>query len=620
MKGFAGAVGLVDLSAGSFFAEPLDPELGRRLLGGPGVAHALLGRHLPPRADPLGPDNVIILSAGLLSGTTAPGAGKISATAKLPLSGTIGSCSGSMVSHRMKFAGFDHLIIKGRSEKPVWLMVRDGSVQIEDASDLWGLSAPQTRDKIAERLGPDLDTIAIGPAGENKVSFSLAVINHGITLGRGGLGAVWGAKNLKAVALQGRGSVSVADPSGFSKALREPRAAMLNLKYRADWLRYGPAVAMMKFGVLLDGSRAPRVDDPGIEHRNYACPGCPLGEKVHVRIKEGPHAGCEVDMAFFPDAVNVWSSRFKAGGLREALVLRSLTNAYGLDDYTLAWMTAKLVELARRGALDPAQLSGLNLDDPFAMARSLIEMTARREGLGDVLADGPEAMYERLNVPLELREQTIRNMDPMFDPRIIFNAIMVSQSVNPRGPYIVAGLGPDFLPGRSPEQMRGFLRKLHVSEDRISRIVTDEPRVHTGRLCVHAENWYSLISSLGVCARQPVSQAYSPDNLAPIIAALTGMKLSPEELMTIGERSWNLLRLLNGREGFDRRADIFPRQFLQPQENPPHAALRDYYGRPLSAHDVANIFDGYYEERGWDRETGLPTAAKLSQLALEDLT
>jgi|GEM_PF-849032 len=619
MKGYAGNIAMVDLSGRSVAIERPDDRLLRLFLGGHGMAHVLAARHIPPGADPFGPENAVILSAGLFSGTAAPGSAKAGATSKLPLSGAIGACSGSMISHTLKYAGFDHVIIKGTSERPVWLHIKDGEVRFEDAADLWGKTVPQTRDALEKRLSANVDTIAIGPAGENKVKFALAMINRGITLGRGGLGAVMGAKNLKAIAVQGNGAVSVHDPKGFLRAIKEPAQAMLSLKYRDDWLKYGPAVAMMKFGVLPDGRAAPSMIEPGVSYKGYACPSCPLGEKALVKIEEGRHAGCEVDMAYYPDAVNVWMSRFEAGDLRDAIFLRSLTNAYGIDDYTLAWMAERLLRLVREGLVSAEKLPGLKVDDSFDFARSLIEMVAFRRGIGDVLADGPGAMDEFFDLPEDLRAKTIKGMDPMFDARLLFNAIMISQSVHPRGAYIAGGLGPDFLPGRAPEQLRKWLRGLKVSEENIGRIVSDAPSVHTGRLCAHAENWHSLLNCLGVCARQPVSQAYSPDNIAPIVAALTGMELTPEELMRVGERSWNLLRMLNAREGFSRKDDIFPENFFEPQEKSPHLRLRDYYGRQMTRDDIVTIFDGYYDERGWDVVTGIPKPEKLKELGLNDL-
>lgn len=634
MKGYAGKIAVVDLGARTVAVELLEEGLCRKYLGGHGIGHVLALRHIPAGADPLGPENAVILSAGLFSGTVAPGSAKIGATAKLPMSRSIGTCSGSMVSHRLKYAGFDHVVIKGSSDKPVWLLIKDGELRFEDASELWGKTVPQTRDALEERLGTDMDTIAIGPAGERKVKFALAVINRGITLGRGGLGAVLGAKGVKAIAVQGNGGVSVHNPKGFLDSVRAPLDSMMNLKYRADWLKYGPAVTMMKFGVLPDGKPMPNLIDPSLSYWGYACPGCPLGEKVHVGINCGPHAGCEVDMAYYPDAVSVWASRFDAGDLREACVLRALTNAYGIDDYTLAWMIERLYNLwnSGQGTVDsgqPEKLVGrlllstvhclLSTTSKFEFARSLIEMVATRQGLGDIIAEGPGAMDDYFDIPEDRRARTIKGMDPMFDPRLLFNAIMVSQSVHPRGSYIAGGLGPDFLPGRSPEQLRQYLRRLRSSEEAIKRIVTDVPYVHTGRLCAITENWHSLINCLGVCARQPVSQAYSPDNIAPIIAALTGMEFSPDELMRVGERSWNLLRMLNAREGFSRRDDTFPENFFEPQEKSPHLSLRDYYGKPMTQDDMVTIFDGYYDEKGWDAATGMPTPEKLSELGLKEI-
>jgi aldehyde:ferredoxin oxidoreductase len=214
-KGYAGSGLWVDLSTGNIRKEPLDLDLVRRFVGGSGFTNKLAYDLIPPGVEPLSPENFVVIGSGVLSGTLAPGCTKVMATTKLPINNAIGTPFAGGFSHRLKYAGYDYVIITGRADRPVYLKIMDDDVSLVDASHVWGKDIFETTDLLKAENGVDCSVIAIGKAGENLVRISLAMVDKFGTLGRGGLGAVLGSKNLKAVVANGTKGIGIADIAGI---------------------------------------------------------------------------------------------------------------------------------------------------------------------------------------------------------------------------------------------------------------------------------------------------------------------------------------------------------------------------------------------------------------------
>jgi len=622
-SGYAGKILVVDLSSGRVTTKGLDARPIHKYIGGFGFNHFLAWDYLSPTTKPLSSANPIIIGTGALAGTVAPSTTKVMVTTKLPINGAVGTPFGSGFAQDLKLSGYDALIITGRREIPVYRKIGDAEVKLCDAHGIWGRDIYQTTDLLWKRHGGESGVIAIGPAGENLVPYSFALINKISTLGRGGLGAVMGKKRLKAIVVWGTVGVQIANPKGFMKAVNTVRENMRKLPYRDAWEKFGPGVTRIYGDFSAFGTPIP--DKSTIQrleriHKCIACPTCILGEKSVVTLPDGEFAGLSTYKSYSTDADNVWSNIFNVGSYDRGVKCRDLTNRYGIDDYTASTIMKIAVELFQGGSISKSDCDGLTLKMDFETAIQLIEKINRREGLGLLLAEGIQGLRNHFPQAMEGCCSTIKGLEPMYDPRLLFTGMAISQVVNPRGSYIVAGNSPAYLPNRKIEQFRRYLKKLGVKEDHIGKICKTKSKINMGRLTKYSEDWYAALSCLGVCFRQPVTQCYTPELAAELYSQATGFELTGPELMKVGERAWNMLKILNVREGFSRKDDTFPEEFFLPLEKEGKTLyLRDYYGNKMNREDIMSLFDDYYEERGWDIKEGIPTQKKLVELGIEDL-
>lgn len=625
-SGYAGFILRVDLSREEFCQEPLDEKIARDFIGGFGINNKLAYDLISPGTEPLSPENPIILGAGLLSGTLAPASSRVFATTKFPIAGAIGSACGGGFGFMLKAAGYDHLIITGQAKGPRTLKITENSLEFLPAEDLWGKDIFQTTEELWKRYGDEAQVIAIGPAGEKLVSFSFCLLNNLSTLGRGGLGAVMGAKNLKAIVVRGNKGVPVHEAKAFEETSDAVYETMVGLPYRENWLKYGPTVARFqggRKGYEYDNYRQWKLDEElelayGPEayqelwRGTRACPSCPVGCKA-VLQGEGTLTPFSSALA----AAERWGARFNLGSLKAAIKFRDFCNRQGIDDYMVTSLIDFAIDLFQAGLISERETGGKPLERSGLTAAFLLKAIAEREGIGDLLAQGFLPVIARLGKEAERLAVHIKGLDPYRDPREILDGIAISQAVNPRGSYGVPGNSPAYLPGRSREQFQRYLKRLQVSAEAIERIC-GRATVNMARLTRYAEDWYSLLSCLGVCVRQPVSQSYLPEHLVALYQAATGWTTTFQALMRAGERAWTVLKAANIREGFTAEEDRWPEVFFQPlARGKEKEILKDYQGKPLSREEVQALFREYYEERGWDKNTGLPTFQGLSELGLE---
>ncbi|NIS70352.1 MAG: hypothetical protein GTO12_15840 [Proteobacteria bacterium] len=629
-KGYAGWGLWVNLSTGAMRKEPLDPGLVRRFVGGSGFTNKLAYDLINPEVDPLSPENVVIIGSGALSGTLAPGSTKVMATTKLPINNAIGTPFGGGFSHLLKCAGYDYVVITGRADRPVYLKIMDDNVRLVDAGDVWGKDTFKTTDLLRAKHGADSSVVAIGQAGENLVRISFALVDKFGTLGRGGLGAVFGSKNLKALVVNGTKGVGIADAEGFVEVARLVRQKMLNYPFRKEWLKLGPAIGIMVFDKLMatgkNWSELLDKDQPAwlpellkIFESGHTCPTCPLNCRASVRLEEGEYAGLKA-----PTSEILHSTvfeRYDTCDLNRSVKYLDLCNRYGLDVLSTIALIDYAIDLYQGGIITREDADGQELNWDCTTARNLLEKICRREGIGDTLADGLTCSSKRFGSLAAERVVAIKGLEPWVDPRAHLSGWELTSCVNPRGSYVAAGITPAFSPGRTSAQIARYCRKLLVRENAINRICYSDTEFNLARLIKYAEDWYSVYSCLGICVRQPVMLSYNPQTGTSLYTSATGIDMTPEELHKTGERAWNILKAANVREGFTRKDDRFPDKFFEPLiAGAKEIRLMDYNrNKELTRDDVEKMFDDYYDERGWDIEKGIPTRQKLEDLDLKDV-
>ncbi|MEM3750221.1 MAG: aldehyde ferredoxin oxidoreductase N-terminal domain-containing protein [Candidatus Jordarchaeales archaeon] len=627
MYGYAGRILMVDLSKRKVKSVELSESLIDFFLGGLG-GNLKLASDLTERwVHPYSPDAYLVLGVGPLVGTMAPGAVRVSAVCKFPLTETYGFASGGVVfGLMMKAAGYDHVVIKGRSKKPVYLDVFDGGAEILDAGDLWGRDVYDVTEELQGRYGP-CGVLTIGRAGEKLVRFSVAIMDSCSSLGRGGMGAVMGSKNLKAVVVRGEGGVEVADEKAFSeKALVTVEEICSNPHYDM-WVRFGSMTCWeFRTGLikawpcdgwrgLMPGKEAetlfgPKVFVEKVKEKTLSCPSCPVGDRLIAKftgVEEG-----EVCMSQFFGPAYAFGARCKVGDGGKIAYCYYLANKYGIDYTTLA-STVELVRVLRRKGYVKVEFG----DDGFEETVNLIRAVSLRDGLGGILAEGPVRAAAKFGRGLIEEVVNVKGMDPPLDGRFNFGTEAFEVIVNPMGGHYIPGFSPTFMIGASTSKLKKFCDRIGVPKDAIRRIFV--PYFNVARMTRYVEDWYALLTSLGVCCRQPITQGYSVFSLAELYASATGIKMPPKKLIKTGERVWNLLKLLNVREGFSRRDDAFPERWLKEPLRGGNITmtLMDYYrSERIGVDDAEKLLDDYYAERGWDPESGVPTESKLVELEL----
>jgi len=637
--GYAGKILEVDLARGQISEKPLDLDLAKDFIGGHGLNCRLAYPRMVPHSDPFDPQNPFIIGAGPLVGTLAPGSGQIQGTVKFPLPASpdgkkfyigSGSSGSRLFGPMLKYAGYDHIIITGRAEKPVFLKIFDAHVEICDAGTLWGkLDAYQTNAYLNKKVGRS-GTITIGAAGENLVRFALALTDNRSTLGRNGLGAVMGSKNLKAIAVKGTHGIEIAHSSRFMKTIETIRQAARQNPYFEPFHELGIHCAWEDWKTNLNVGKWPKDEWDKIYGRKtakeairdiHACNACILGCRISCEIKEGEFSGegtqtCQfLHMATFGQSFNT-----RDWGLVARVM--DVCNRAGMCMVTFGAMASFLVTLFEQGALKPGQLNGLTLNKDYDSLKALAERIIRRQGFGNALADGWFAAREEFSVDFGKALGLIKGAIPTYDPRVVkMDPRIFHLLVNPRGAHHPQTHWITSWPMQSVEKIKDRAKKLALTTKEYNRIFPAEG-YNTGRLTRHLQDLGMTVDSLGMCIFYPLFDfEVNMTNLAELYSAATGIETNPTELKRAGERSFNLLKILNRREGFDRTDDRPPESWFRPKRTADGLEeLMDYYRtRKLSPEDMEKLLDNYYDERGWDQKTSWPTQKKLKALGLDSL-
>lgn len=627
---YAGKILRVDLTSGAIETEDFGHEFIDLFIGGRGVGSKILYSEVPPEIDPYDPANRMIFSTGALHGTGAPAASRTTVTTRSPLTLMHGDGhSGATWGGELKRAGYDVLIIQGQAEKPVYLFIENERVELRDATQLWGLLTSQTHDWLRNESGyPDMCTVSIGPAGENRVRLA-GVFHNGADKGtnaRCGLAAVMGTKNLKAIATRGTNDVGVADIKALKAAYKDYLDTIAADPYCPPATKYGTCRFMMhrvKFGI--HGAENWRYGeypwqslDPEIFRSDYqikagACVSCPICCRRDYRVSSGPFAGTTAKVEWEtiarsmtcgitdPEAVIAWAN---------------ICNHYGLDIEGTGDTVAFAMECFEAGILTEKDTDGLTLG--FGNVDAFIDLTRRialREGdLANVLAEGTKRAAEKIGQGSERFAMHVKGGEMTAgDPRG-----MPVRAVS----YATSTRGSDHL------RSNPYIEEIMTPEEALEWWGSEEAAdiekgvKGKGRMLKFSEDLVTIGDILGLCkfafyrsATFPYLYRKGVHLATRLYNACSGRDLSEQELLMAGERTWNIEKAYNTRCGATRADDIIPDRFF----NEPLRGGGPSGGTVVERDKFERILKEYYEDRRFDPETGLPTRAGLERLGLKEI-
>ncbi len=632
LKGYGGFILYVDLTNRVLKKIPTDENLTRDFIGGFGFSLRLGYDLIRSKMDPLSPEAPIVISPGFLNGTLCPGAPKVFALYKCASSGAITLASGGgSLGSMLKWAGYDVVVISGKAIKPAYLRIKDDEVEICDGEGLWGKGAIDTHEELRKINGKTFSTLSIGPAGENLVKIAIPLIDGISHLGRG-LGTIMGSKNLKGIVVSGSKGIKVAHidrmmksiNSLVEKGMKDPLRenwVNLSLNFVQDaWLRAGHKIWRHQ-SETVPADEVKRIYGPEeylkVKAYNISCPSCLTCDKAVIKLKDGEYAGITLPLSSpVLDMVMPLGIIDRDRSVR----LQWMFNQYGIDIMNFMGLFDWALELYERGIITKDDTDGLELRfGDFNLISELIEKTVRREGFGEVLAQGILGAQKMIGRGSERYSYHIKGYFPDFDARVSFGVETFGSVISPRPSYDMPISGLTVAKGRKPDFMKKVASKMGFPPDVVEKIIT-EGGWDLGRFQAHYEDWGMVLNSFGVCFRMQNSVLYNdPPLLAELYTSATGKEITPNEIVKAGERVYNLWRAMNVREGFNRKDDRFPEKWFEPlRHGEKDLLLRDYFDvHELSRGDLERMLDSFYEEKGWDIKTGIPTPEKLKELGLE---
>lgn len=639
--GYAGQVLYIDLTKEEIRKESLDIDMARKHLGGFGLNCKFAWDLLDPKVDPLSPENIIFMGMGPMLGTAAPVANKHSVMSKWPSTGTISpGTAGGDFGINVKLSGYDEVIITGKADRPVYIKIHGEDVELCDAAGLWGKDTYETTDMLWEKHGRNYAVVTMGTAGERQVNLSVCLVDKLSTWGKGGLPAIMSSKNLKAFIAYGSRGVPVADPKRLMERSREILQRFKNYPDHQKLVDLGTmdgfsgwadvhGMSANNWTWRLPTDEAYRLYSPEYYMENIKVgrcsdPTCPIGCKDHVKIKKGEFVGTEAWVSSFYGRVVHMAGRCQVGSYENNVKLQEFFQRSGLCIHSYTAMIDWAVELYERDILNREDTGGVELKHDFETAMYLSKQADRNEGLGGILAQGFKKAMQDIGRGCEKYAVQVKGMEPLYDPRMNrMSGPEFSQVVNPRGAHAPQGAVTLYMSKDEPvEKFKAWLIDRGVSEDAIDRIFSKPDFFNIGRMTPYGEDWVAFMNSVGLgCLRGRVDSFFKGDDWPELYSAATGFETSLKELKTAARRNWHLLKALNARLGYSRKDDVFPERWFDPLETSDRGTLElcDYFGTPLSREDCEKLLDDYYDERGWDIETGLPTEKTLIKYGLEEV-
>ncbi len=626
-NGYTGNILHVNLNTGALTVENPPESFYRKYLGGSAMGLHYLLSQMKPGADPLGPDNVLTLMLSPTTGAPISGQSRATLNAKSPLVDGIGdSQMGGFFPAELKFAGFDGLVITGQSPKPVYLYLNDGKAELRDAAHLWGKTTSQVDDLLKKELGDDKIEIAqIGPAGE-KLNATAAVINMANrAAGRTGLGAVMGSKKLKAIVARGQSKrLPLADSKGINTLARNGAAVLddnpdvkgLQVHGTASVLSFQHSIGTLPTRNYNEGQFedfepiSGEVMTETILKERDTCYACTVNCKRVVETTwnghpvEPKHGGPEYE------TLSTFGSYCGVKDLHAIAYANKLANEYGMDTIGVGATIAWAMECFENGVLTEAEIGfPAHFGDAEAMVK-LTELIGKREGFGATLADGSRKAADRLGKGHDYLITVKGAEAPAHMPQAKRSLGLI---------YAVHPFGADHQSSEHDPMIEDGAADLYLGRLKLLGFDATQKQYSLGedkvRFALKTQQFYSFLDSADLCqfVWGPAWTLYGPQETVDLIRLVTGWQdFTLDELMTVGERRLNMLRVFNAREGIGRSADKLPRKFYKALKGTGPTA-----GMALSEEEINSALDKYYELAGWDQISGNPTPETLKRLELD---
>jgi aldehyde:ferredoxin oxidoreductase len=633
-------IAYVDLSTGKIHIKPIPLEMRKKFIGGRGMDAYLLYNHAPKGCDPLGPENPLIVSGGLLTATCASATARTHFMAKSPLTNLLGSCNmGGFFAPELAWAGFHHLVIKGKAEKPVYLWIHNGVIEIRDAANLWGKTTTDTQWAIRQELGDEeIKSAVIGPAGEKLVRFANVMTGIKNSGGRTGMGCVMGSKNLKAIAVRGTMDIKIAHPvdaldfnKRFIDQITSAKVSQIqgtlgtpfiwgatncwggvrNRNFQYNQMEYADEIEPEAIDEIATRTAGP--------HHMTGCFGCQVHCRAKYKVPSGKYAG-KYDEGPEYTSLGAFGGEPDCRSAETVLTGNYLVNQYGVDNLEIGSLIAWAMELYELGIIGPKETDGLELR--FGNDEALLEMVHRvctRTGwLGNALADGGIPASQAIgknsfDYLIQVKGMNNLHSDERATPGLALNIATASR-------------GSDHLRSRPAIDLyhlpEPVLRKIYGSPIPYSGPLSSEHTEYLGKAwqVFWQENCYMAVDCLGICKYHTVFLGATLPNFEDwpkVIYYNTGLEFTPEEIWAVAERCNNLERLFNLREGLTRN-DPFKGDTLNHRyfDEPCRRGAPDVIGARIDREKFNAMLDEFYTHHGWDPD-GVPTAATLKRLGLD---
>ena len=628
--GYTGKILHVNLTTSEIKVEEPEEQFYRTYMGGSAMGMYYVLKETPAGAEALSPENVLALCTGVVTGTPISGQSRLTSVAKSPLTGCIGDAQGGgYFPAEMKFSGFDAVIIKGKSPKPVYLWMHHGEAELKDAGHLWGMTTGDAEDKLKEELEDKrIEVLQIGPAGENMVRFAALISMSNRANGRTGMGAVMGSKNLKAVVVRGKQKPSIANPEKF-KELQKLAKTNLEPTGMDDFGKYGtPDVCspQNKSGGLptynfnsgtfekheeINGKtlynehlRGHEKDEQNRFGRD-TCFSCSIKCKRVSQIDEGPfktdakYGGPEYE------TLATFGSYCGISNMDAIIHANALCNMYGMDTISCGATISWAMECWAEGKITAKDTGGIELE--YGSAEAMVKMTemiAKQEGFGKILAEGSQKASEIIGRGTEDYLITSKGQEAPAHMPQVKRSLSVIYAANPFGAdHESSEHDPAYK--AYPERME----QIGLTNPQ-ERLALNEEMMRFAMVTQHLS---SAVDSLSVCAfiYGASFQLYDANQLVEVVNAVTGWDTDMTEILAVGERRLNMLRAFNSREGIGRESDTLPKKMFK---RPLEGGRSDGYS--IDEKEWEKALEDYYRLCDWDVMTGHPSLKKMESLGL----
>ncbi len=622
-------IAYIDLSTNEIQTKSIPISIRHLYLGGRGLDAYLLYNHLKPRVDALSPANVLLVSAGFLTGTLASASSRTHVAAKSPLTNYFGSTNmGGYFGPEMRWAGFDHLVIKGKAPKPVYLWINNGTIEIKDASQFWGKDSFETQKLIKEKLDDeDAQVMCIGTAGENLVRFACVRTGYKSSGGRTGMGAVMGSKNLKAIVIRGTMDLKIAHPDEALEYDKKIIDKVTSSKVAQIMQRWGTMfiyditnstglIRTRNFQLNQleggDGLECENIDKYSIG--TSGCFGCGIHCRHKYIIKSGPYAGTYGEGPEYT-SLGAFGAEVGCNNMETVLIGNHLVNDYGMDTLEVGSLIAWAMELYEKGIITKKDTGGLKLD--WGNEDAVIELVhqiSQRKGLGNILAEGPLRAAKKLGKASLKYLIHVKGMSNLHSDERPTPSLALGIATSSRG--------ADHLRSRPAIDLyhlpKPVLDKIYRSPSPYKGPLSSDYTSYNGkaRMVQWQEMCYMAVDCLGVCKYHTIflsPNMPSFEEFSQLIYFNTGLEISPLEIWQIADRAYTMERLFNIREGLTRKDDWLVNRYF---DEPTSIGLDIVKGKKLNRAKFRMMINEYYQLHGWDKN-GKPKSNTLKKLKLD---